>query len=76
VGSTTHATPSDVADRIGKAFKRSAIVDDSNVVVTNDGHTVTLTGMVGSYGAMREAVDTHGRPPASTGSSTTSSSGP
>lgn len=26
-------------------------------MVTNDGHTVTLTGMVGSYAAMREVVD-------------------
>jgi osmotically-inducible protein OsmY len=50
--------PRDVADRIGKAFKRSAIIDDWNVVATNDGHTVTLTGIVGSYAAMREAVDT------------------
>jgi osmotically-inducible protein OsmY len=25
--------------------------------VTSDGHTVTLTGLVGSYAAMREVVD-------------------
>jgi osmotically-inducible protein OsmY len=50
--------PSDIADRISKAFKRSAIIDDSTVVVTNDGHTVFLTGVVGSYAAMREALDT------------------
>ena len=36
---------------------RSAIIDDSNVVVTNDGHTVTLTDMVGSYAAMCGVVD-------------------
>jgi osmotically-inducible protein OsmY len=50
--------PSDVADRIKKAFKRSAIIDDSKIAVTNDGHTIYLTGIVGCYAAMREAVDT------------------
>jgi osmotically-inducible protein OsmY len=41
----------------GGGVKRSAIIDDPHVVVTNDGHTVKLTGMVGSYAAMREVVD-------------------
>jgi osmotically-inducible protein OsmY len=50
--------PSDVADRIKKAFKRSATIDASKIAVTNDGHTIYLTGIVGSYAAMREAVDT------------------
>jgi len=50
--------PSDVAERVNKAFKRSAIVDDSKIRVRNDGHTIYLTGTVGSYAAMREAVDT------------------
>ena len=50
--------PSDVADRVNKAFKRSAIIDDSKIKVTNDGHTIYLTGVVGSYAAMREALDT------------------
>jgi hypothetical protein len=60
----------------GGGVERSAIIDDSNVVVTNEGHTVTLTSMVGSSAAMREVAMLHGRPRASTGSSTTSSWGP
>jgi osmotically-inducible protein OsmY len=55
--------PSDVADRITKAFDRSAIVDRSKVRVSNDGHTIYLSGAVGSYAAMREAVDTAGAAP-------------
>lgn len=50
--------PSDVVDRVNKAFARSAIIDDADITVTNDGHTIYLTGLVGSYAAMREAVDT------------------
>ena len=49
---------SDVADRVNKAFKRNAIIDDSKIKVTNDGHTLYLTGVAGSYAAMREAVKT------------------
>jgi osmotically-inducible protein OsmY len=50
--------PSDVADRVNNAFRRSAIIDDSKIKVTNDGHTLYLTGVAGSYAAMREAIDT------------------
>ena len=50
--------PSDIADRINKAFKRSAIIDDSKIVVSHEGHTISLTGVVGSYAALREALDT------------------
>jgi osmotically-inducible protein OsmY len=50
--------PTDISDRINKAFERSAIIDGSKISVTNDGHSVFLTGAVGSYAAMREAVDT------------------
>jgi osmotically-inducible protein OsmY len=50
--------PSDVAERINKALERSAIVDGSKISVTNDGHTIYLTGVVGSRAAMREAVNT------------------
>lgn len=48
----------DIAERIKKAFARSAIIDDSAVDVTNDGRTIYLSGVVGSYAAMREALDT------------------
>jgi osmotically-inducible protein OsmY len=58
IGISPEPIPSDVAARINKAFKRSAIVDESQIDVTNDGHTVYLTGTVGSYAAMREALDT------------------
>jgi osmotically-inducible protein OsmY len=50
--------PTDIADRVNKAFKRNAIIDDSNITVTNDGHTIYLQGVVGSYAAMRAALDT------------------
>lgn len=50
--------PGDVAARIHKAFRRNAILDDAVLTVTNDGHTVTLHGTVGSYAAMREAIET------------------
>ena len=50
--------PSDVADRITKAFRRSAIIDDSLIDVTNSDHTIYLDGTVGSYAAREEAVDT------------------
>lgn len=49
---------SDVADRINKAFARSAIIDDSKIKVTNDGRRIYLSGVVGSYAALREALDT------------------
>ena len=50
--------PSDVADRIKKAFQRSAIIDDSLIEVSNVGHTIYLDGSAGSYAARSEAVDT------------------
>jgi osmotically-inducible protein OsmY len=58
VAISSEPIPSDVADRVNKAFKRSAIIDDSKIKVTNDGHTLYLTGVAGSYAAMREAIDT------------------
>jgi osmotically-inducible protein OsmY len=50
--------PSDVADRINKAFERSAIIDNSRITVTSHGHTINLDGTVGSYAAMQQAEDT------------------
>jgi osmotically-inducible protein OsmY len=50
--------PSDVADRIKKAFRRNAIIDDSLIEVTNSDHTIYLDGTVGSYAARQAAVDT------------------
>jgi osmotically-inducible protein OsmY len=58
VAISSEPIPSDIAARINKAFGRSAIIDSSKINVTNDGHTVFLRGTVGSYAAMREAVDT------------------
>ena len=37
--------PSDVADRIKKAFKRNAIIDDSMIEVSNDGHAIEPTAL-------------------------------
>ena len=55
---TTDPIPSDVADRIARAFRRDAIIDDSLITVTNSEHTVYLDGTTGSWYAMDEAVDT------------------
>jgi osmotically-inducible protein OsmY len=55
---TNQPIPSDVADRINKAFKRNAILDDSMITVTNAGQTIYLDGNVGSWTAMDQAVDT------------------
>ncbi len=54
---TSQPVPSDVADRIKRAFRRNAIVDDSRVSVTANGHTVYLDGEVGSWKEEEEAVD-------------------
>jgi osmotically-inducible protein OsmY len=50
--------PSDVADRINKAFARKAILSSSAINVSNEGDTIYLDGTTDSYAAMREAVDT------------------
>lgn len=55
---TTEPIPSDVAARINKAFQRNAIIDDSRIKVSNEGHTIYLDGTTGSYDSMEAAVDT------------------
>ena len=55
---TSDPIPSDVADRINRAFQRNAIIDDSRIEVTNTGHTIYLDGIVGSWYSMTEAEDT------------------
>lgn len=55
--------PSDVTERIHKAFERDAIIDASKIRITNEGHTVYLTGTVASYAVMRTAVDTASHAP-------------
>jgi osmotically-inducible protein OsmY len=55
---TTDPIPSDVADRIQKAFKRNAIIDDSMIEVTNVGPTIYLDGATSSWAARREAEET------------------
>jgi osmotically-inducible protein OsmY len=55
---TSQPVPADVADRIKRAFRRNAIIDDSRVSVTSNGPTVYLDGEVGSWNAEQEAVDT------------------
>jgi osmotically-inducible protein OsmY len=55
---TSEPIPSDVAARINKAFQRNAIIDDSLIKVSNEGHTIYLDGTTGSYASMEAAVDT------------------
>jgi osmotically-inducible protein OsmY len=55
---SSDSTAVDVADRINKAFRRNAIVDDSLITVTDSDHTVYLDGTVESWAAMDEAVAT------------------
>jgi osmotically-inducible protein OsmY len=50
--------PSDVANRINKAFQRSSIIDDSLITVSNQGETIYLDGTAGSWTARQEAEDT------------------
>ncbi len=57
------AMPGDVAERINKAFRRHAIIDDSLIEVSSSDHTVFLDGTVGSWYAMDEAVDTAWKAP-------------
>lgn len=54
---TDQPIPTDVADRINKAFDRSAIIDGSRIKVSNVGHTIYLDGVVGSWTAMDAALD-------------------
>jgi osmotically-inducible protein OsmY len=48
--------PTDITDRIAKAFERSAVIDSSTIEVTNVGDTVYLDGTTASYFA-RETAD-------------------
>jgi len=50
--------PSDVADRINKAFQRAAIINDSLIDVSNVGHTIYLDGKADSWAARQAAEDT------------------
>jgi osmotically-inducible protein OsmY len=50
--------PSDVADRIQKAFQRNALIDDSKIVVSNEGSTIYLDGTATSWQVRDEAEDT------------------
>ena len=56
VGISSEPIPSDVVNRINKAFRRNAIIDDSLITVTNTGHTIYLDGTTDSWAA-REAAD-------------------
>lgn len=55
---TDEPIPPDVAERIQRAFKRNAIIDDSVIQVTNRGHTIYVDGVVNSWDAMDTAIDT------------------
>jgi osmotically-inducible protein OsmY len=50
--------PGDVADRINRAFKRNAIIDESLIDVSSVDHTIYLDGTVSSWYAMDEADST------------------
>lgn len=47
--------PTNIKDRITKAFERSAEVNAKNITVSVDGHTVTLQGTVNSIAEKDEA---------------------
>ena len=55
---TSGPIPSDVVDRIKRAFERNGIIDDSLIEVTSVGHTVYLDGTVPDRFAKDEAVGT------------------
>jgi osmotically-inducible protein OsmY len=54
---STDPIPGDVADRVNKALKRSALLEDASVAASNVGSTIYLDGTVGSYAAKRKAED-------------------
>jgi osmotically-inducible protein OsmY len=54
---TDEPIPSDVVDRINMALQRSAIVDDSTIQVSNQGHIIYLDGVTDSWAAKNEAED-------------------
>jgi osmotically-inducible protein OsmY len=54
---TDEPIPSDVAERINRAFDRSAVIDGSRIKVSNVGHTIYLDGVVGSWTALDAALD-------------------
>ncbi|MDF1518255.1 MAG: BON domain-containing protein, partial [Lutibacter sp.] len=47
--------PTNIKDRITKAFERSAEVNAKNITISVDGHTVTLRGNVNSIAEKDEA---------------------
>jgi len=49
--------PSDVADRIQKAFQRNAIIDDSRITSATSATPVQLDGVVNSWAARSAAED-------------------
>lgn len=55
---TSDPIPSDVADRIQKALRRDAVIDDALIEVTNSGHTIYLDGKTSSIAARNEAETT------------------
>lgn len=55
---TSGPIPSDVVDRIERAFERNGIIDASRIEVTCAGHTIYLDGTVPDRFAMDEAVGT------------------
>ena len=57
VAISSNPIPSDVADRISKALRRNAAIDDSLINVSNEEHAVYLDGSVPSHAA-KEAAET------------------
>ncbi len=58
VSITSDPLPGDVAERINKAFERSATIDAGPITVSNSGPTVYLDGTVDTWVAREEAADT------------------
>ncbi len=58
IGISSEPIPSDIADRINKAFKRNAIIDDTRITVSNVGSTVYLDGTADSWTTRDEAEST------------------
>ena len=55
---TDDPIPSDVVDRINNSLRRSAIVDDSTIQDSNQGHVIYLDGVTNSWAAKQAAEDT------------------
>lgn len=60
---TSEPIPSDISERIQRAFQRNTLINDSLIKVSSSGRTVYLDGTVPSWAAKEKAEDISWRAP-------------